>query len=103
MMSAIGMSVLCGPCQLPQYRWNRILAHRVRAGLEYLVVVGVVLVAEPGAAARGDGVQEAVGYPGGRHRGLHVRDVPLDVLLPLVGDRPAADRGDRDLRVRHLV
>jgi hypothetical protein len=23
-MSAIGMSVVCGPCQLPQHRWKRI-------------------------------------------------------------------------------
>ena len=22
-MSAIGRSVTCGPCQLPQHRWNR--------------------------------------------------------------------------------
>jgi hypothetical protein len=112
MMPAIGMSVVCGPCQLPQHRWKRIrssgsplqdqarvdnrlilLAHRVRAGPQHLIVVGVVLVPEAGAAARRHRVQEALGNARGRHRGLHVRDVPLHGFMALIGDRPAAHRG----------
>ena len=72
-----------------------LLAHRVRAGVHHLLVVGVEVVAEPRAAARRHRVQEAVGDARGRHRRLHVGDVPLYVVLPLVGDRPAADRRDR--------
>ncbi len=72
-----------------------LLAHRLRAGVHHLLVVGVVLVAEAGATARRHRVEEAVGDARGRHRGLHVGDVALHVLLSLVGDRAAADRRDR--------
>src|SRR5690242_7694710 len=71
-----------------------LLAQRVRAGVDQLLVVRVVLVAEARTATRGYRVEEArLQSLGGQSR-LEVRDVLLDRILADVRDRPTAHRAD---------
>ncbi len=86
-----------------------LLAHRVRARVQELLVAGIELVADPGAASRRDRRHEALLDPGRGQRGLEVGDVGGHRLLAGVGQRSAADReqagrrADRGARRRVAV
>ena len=72
-----------------------LLAHRLRAGVDQVLVVLVVLVGEARAAARRHRIQVAVLQTLGLKRSLEMGDVTLNRLLADVGDRSARHRGDR--------
>ena len=67
-----------------------LLPHGVGAGVDELLLGLVVLVADPGGAARRDGGHEALLDPGRRQRALEALDVRLDRRVARIRERARA-------------